>query len=300
MYELSNKMNINVEIYSVSCVPNKVICKDQHIKGYPTTRFYLPNSINGTEISAWKLHPHDLLRMAGISSASNQQQIIDITNAVGEDAKRQQQQKQKQRRRTKNDKSSPHFMDRSKIEIYNDAHLSFDFAMKTAVYTSDGPLSEDIQKVLKTFLEILQKTLPVTCTIQPVLQDLVDNFDSISKDDANLNKVLEKYPPPTKEWSVSSTQHGTGYTAGLWTLFHIMSIGLVEWNHMAIEDDQKLVPSKVADALRNYIEHFFQCDVCRLHFISEYDSCSYDRCNRLNYKKERYIGTTHPIPIMVI
>jgi hypothetical protein len=65
-----------------------------------------------------------------------------------------------------------------------------------------------------------------------------------------------------------------------------MSVGLVEWNQMVLHDSQLLVPSDVADHLRSYIENFFQCDVCRLNFMNEYDACSYDRCNRLISKRK--------------
>ena len=61
----------------------------------------------------------------------------------------------------------------------------------------------------------------------------------------------------------------------------MMSVGLVEYNEMSIDEEQHLVPAEVADSLRNYIQHFFQCEVCRLNFLSEYDACSHDRCNRL-------------------
>ena len=50
---------------------------------------------------------------------------------------------------------------------------------------------------------------------------------------------------------------------------------------MAMEDDQKIIPAEMADILRDYVEHFFQCEVCRLNFLTEFDACSYDRCNRL-------------------
>merc|ERR1711966_346769 len=42
-----------------------------------------------------------------------------------------------------------------------------------------------------------------------------------------------------------------------------------------------LYTSEVGDTLRDYIEHFFGCEVCRLNFLLEYDSCSLERCNRL-------------------
>ena len=90
---------------------------------------------------------------------------------------------------------------------------------------------------------------------------------------------MANHPPPRpiNKWSPASLQHGTGYTAGLWELFHVMSVGLVQWNHMALEDDQKIIPAEMADILRDYVEHFFQCEVCRLNFLVEILTRTTDR-----------------------
>ena len=60
-------------------------------------------------------------------------------------------------------------------------------------------------------------------------------------------------------------------------------VGVVEWNENVMEDADYLYypPSEVADMLRNYIENFFGCEVCRTNFLHEYDECGYRRCDRL-------------------
>ncbi|KAG7341656.1 Erv1 / Alr family protein [Nitzschia inconspicua] len=305
LHEMATKNNMKVETFAVSCVPNKSICKDQNVKGYPMTKFFPPHSINGTDISPFSLHPHDIMRKVGVSV----QQDINPQNSFNTDTKLEISSErnmnshvrgQQQHRRNEPAEvgiKAPYFLQRSRAEALQDAHLSFEFAMKTAVYTSDGPLPKEKQDVLKPFLRILQKTLPVTMSVQPLLNDLLKNFDMLVKGDDQLNTILERHPAPFKKWSESSTLHGTGYTAGLWTLFHIMSVGLVEWNQMVLDDDQLLVPSEVADHLRSYIEHFFQCDVCRLNFMSEYDSCSHDRCNRLISKRKGTLNQYIEFPL---
>jgi hypothetical protein len=246
-------------------------------------KFFPANSINGTDVSPWKLHPHEVLRMAGVTL---QEEALPAPDAVKQEAIKPQDKAnhnnpQNIRKKKQPSEKTPHFMHRTKMETFQDAQLSFQFAMKTAVYTSDGPLPAEKQNALRPFLEILQKTMPVYSAMQPLLHDLIENFDTIVQGDEQLMAILDKHPTPMNKWSKSSTQHGTGYTAGLWTLFHMMSVGLVEWNEMAIDEEQHLVPAEVADSLRTYIQHFFQCEVCRLNFLSEYDACSHDRCNRL-------------------
>lgn len=155
--------------------------------------------------------------------------------------------------------------------------------MKTAIFTQNGPLPEKPKIALHEFLLAMQKTLPSTSSMQPIVHDLLGNFETLVQSSDALNKILAKHPPPEpkNEWSRASLQHGTGYTAGLWILFHIMSVGLVQWNHITTTDNQKLIPAAMADIQRNYIEHFFQCEECRLNFLSDFDACMYDRCNRL-------------------
>lgn len=78
-----------------------------------------------------------------------------------------------------------------------------------------------------------------------------------------------------------------GYTCGLWQLFHIVTVGLVEYNMMIAANDDivlkeiSLSTVQSAETLRNFIESFFGCEVCRMNFLVAYDSCAHDRCSRL-------------------
>jgi LPXTG-motif cell wall-anchored protein len=40
-------------------------------------------------------------------------------------------------------------------------------------------------------------------------------------------------------------------------------------------------PADVAEILKRFISHFFGCDVCRRNFISNYDNCGQNFCERL-------------------
>ena len=103
-----------------------------------------------------------------------------------------------------------------------------------------------------------------------------------------------------------------GYTCGLWQLFHIMSVGVVEYNkhHHHGSLDDLIATRRASETLRNCklvvvdcylyfcachvyhrlifslssfpslldIDHFFQCDVCRMNFLSMYDTCAVSLC----------------------
>ena len=271
---MSQKLHATVETFALSCVPQRKICNDKEIHGFPTVMYYPPNSIIGTKLQPFNLHPEEIFQMAGVSTAAQE---------GGEKAVGVLQQFSSNQFKKENNTPKSYFISRNRSDVLHDAHLSFDFAMKTAIFTQNGPLPEKPKKALREFLFAMKKTVPSNSSLQPVVRSLLNNFEHITKSPVSLNEFMTGYPPPepTNIWSQASLQHGTGYTAGLWILFHIMSVGLVQWNHFTKDDELKITPAAMADILRNYIEHFFQCEECRLNFLADFDACMFDRCNRL-------------------
>jgi hypothetical protein len=70
----------------------------------------------------------------------------------------------------------------------------------------------------------------------------------------------------------------------------IESVGVVEWNlnNVAGKSKSFYTTIEAAESLRSFIEHFFGCEVCRINFMHEYDSCSFNRCERLSTKIGRF------------
>jgi hypothetical protein len=62
----------------------------------------------------------------------------------------------------------------------------------------------------------------------------------------------------------------SGYTCGLWTLFHMLVAGAPRAG---------LTPGEAMGAVRTYVEHFFGCAQCRDHFLSMHDGCEHGRCD---------------------
>jgi hypothetical protein len=176
---------------------------------------------------------------------------------------------------------------RTKTDIYNDAHLSFHFAMRNGIFMGPGPLTNETQDVFEEFLLLAKNAVPPTWILQRTIGALLDNFDSIVQDESHLLAVVDRHPPPVSSWS-SSCHHGEtgeGYTCGLWELFHIMTVGVVEYNRLVPLDAFDDIGVGTADAavvIRNYIHHFFGCEVCRHNFIEAFDACKYDHCTKLN------------------
>lgn len=99
-------------------------------------------------------------------------------------------------------------------------------------------------------------------------------------------------------WSQNCSKgvNGAGYTCGLWELFHIVTVGIVQWN-IASEHD-RVSTLDAADTIRDYIEHYFTCDECRKNFIAMYEACQFQRCDRLSKKvSEDAIKTWKQLPL---
>jgi hypothetical protein len=273
--DISKQYDIKIDTYAVSCVPHKSVCTGEDVSSYPKIKLYLDGSTQGTFINYWELHPFQILRSIGFE-VDMPEEDFDVSSEEAIDPNGDVDRK--------DGTSEAHFLPRTKKDIYNDAYLSFDFAMKNAIFIGEGPLTNSTREAFENFMYLAQATLPPTFGLQYMISEIVSNMEKVVESEENLLAIVNRFPPKKKSWSPSCTRGDpmAGYTCGLWELFHIMSMGLVEWNTMVIGDDWSYYrPEDSGESLRNYIEHFFGCEVCRLNFLHAYDACAYDRCNRL-------------------
>jgi Erv1 / Alr family len=267
-----------VQFYAVSCTVNKKLCRAQGISGYPKIRLFAANvQQNATkEVVYWKLHVFDVLDALQIhvKHLPVDSTVFDTT-IINDNS---------------NNKNKNLDEIRTKKQMFDDAYLSFDFNLRNAIYIHDGPLNNQTQAVLREWLELVKKTVPVVWQLHTVINALLKDFKRIVANEDHLVHILDQYPPPSKSWSPSCTKgmDGMGYTCGLWQLFHIVSVGLVEYNLMISANDDTVLSSLSirttdgAETIRNFVEHFFACDVCRYNFLKDYDDCAHDRCHRLS------------------
>lgn len=279
---------MSVETFAVSCVPHRGLCRDQNIKGYPKVKLFLAGSTNGTLVNWYEIHPFDILRMIGVVQHTR---LLDeeLIMATTKDTTPQIRSGQQQESIIQEEQF---FLKRTKADIYNDAYLSFDFSMRNGIFTSEGPLTNTTKDVFSEWVHSLQSFLPPTWSLQTMIGDIIDNMDHVVESEANLLEIVDKYPPKKKAWSRSCSRGDpfSGYSCGLWELFHILSIGLVEYNHLILGDDDWTTSrtQDAAETLRDFIEHFFGCEVCRLNFLHAFDACANDRCNRLSTNAGEY------------
>jgi hypothetical protein len=276
---------VSVETFAVSCVPHKHLCKDQNITGYPKVKLFLTGSTDGTLVSYYEIHPFDIMRMIGVQTTALDEELMKTTT---KDTTAQI----RSGRQEESIQEEQFFIQRTKKDIYNDAYLSFDFSMRNGIFTSEGPLTNSSKQVFSEWAHLLQSFLPPMWSLQTMIGDIIDNMDHVVQSEANLLEIVDKYPPKKKSWSHSCSRGDSfsGYTCGLWELFHIVSIGLVEYNHLILGDDDWTTSrtQDAAETLRDFILHFFGCEVCRLNFLLAFDACANDRCNRLSTDAGEY------------
>ena len=267
-------------MFAVSCVPWRPVCVDFAVDAYPKLFLFKDGSKEGREINQNDVHPFKILPLLGIH-------LDDLTLSQQEEAKQVESAAKTFTKESKeSDANNPKqfWLPRTKQDIYNDAHVSFDFAMRNSIFLENKPLTKKSAKAFALWIEQLVSAVPPTWALKSCFAEIFQSIDKVVQSEKALLEIVDKYPPKKRRWSRSCTRGDkyAGYTCGLWELFHIMSVGIVEWNVYSNGDDWYFFrPAESATVLRNYIEYFFGCEVCRQNFLHAFDSCEYDRCNRL-------------------
>lgn len=222
-----------IKFYAVSCTTNKVLCRMMNVKGYPQVKLFAAGATNVTAtVPYFNLHPFEIISTLGV-------ELKNVENLNGDHTASTHHKKTIKKAKTQRGG----FPVRTKQEVFDDAYLSFDFMLRNGIYMSNDPLDEKKTEAFRMWLELLKRMSPPTWHIQQTIRAVLDDFDRACKSEEDLLSILEPYPPRTKTWSESCTKGkaGMGYTCGLWQLFHIASIGLVEWNTMLNEGQDSLV-----------------------------------------------------------
>ena len=305
-----NTGQVPVAFYALSCVAHPTLCDAYEVESFPTILGFplLPSNATSTDVthdSPVVLNKNGLSDMTPDIIASNLG--FSVTHSTGKNIILQSEEDRKELEsryeslelesiRTKINRIE---YPKKLTDIYMDAALSLTFALEHGVYVKPGPLSEDRFQILKRFLDILLWTTPKEWGYVELLEDLRRDLPTIRMSKSHLRKVL--YSRNTHDWSIvgnskpntqtwsegcSHGNPGAGFTCGLWELFHIMTVGAAEQLEMAYtsgyHDLSILSNQAVALVIRDFIDAFFNCAVCREHFVNAYDSCDLQVCTRLS------------------
>ena len=197
---------IQVDTFAVSCVPFKNVCQHAHIHSYPTVRWYPPYSTNGTKLLHTDLVSATRIYAKFVPQAATMTTMTNMTTTRSASRTRQhttRPKKQHPSHQTKPNtpKHPTHYYTtpRTHDDTFRDAHVSFDFAMHTAIYTTTSeaaagqPLDDVKQQVLQDFLRVLHRTLPRSAYVSIGMNFVVLIFvfvsSSSTKDSTRTNRL---------------------------------------------------------------------------------------------------------------
>ena len=281
----------SVRFYAVSCVAHKDVCKSQNVSSYPTLKRFRGGSYEeagrgnvGQGVDVW-------LRELGLDGEGDTDDVGgNERGSSSSAAKREKLRKAAAVASAKRDKARVvPFREHDVHDAWADASTSFEFALRNGIYMENGPLPPEKSRAFREWLELLRASLPRQMgRTRHLIEGIMENFEVASGGQSSLNELTRKWGGPEEpSWRWRTCTYGDnhmGYTCGLWQLFHVMSVGVVEHNRNAGEDvgPAMIATLHASETLRNYIDHFFQCDVCRMNFLSMYDTCAFDGCHRLS------------------
>lgn len=262
-----------ITFHAISCSVYHWVCVQNNIKGFPTLLAFEANSAE--PILLKDPTPNDIAEAVGVKLKDLDQ---DYTRGTHDDAFRP----------VDILGASMDGMVRTKEAAYVDAALSLIHALKTEVYTSDnGFLDAKRRETFSDWIDLLYWTLPPTWILHTLINDLRNNIDSVITSEENLMYIVDKHVEVVTGgrtlWShqCSKGNEGRGYSCGLWSLFHIVSVGVIERHRAVLGARDQISTTFVAQTMRNYIEHFFGCEECQQYFLKMYDNCGFDHCRRL-------------------
>lgn len=256
-----------IAFHAVPCPKFAEICKDQGVKGYPSIKFYKAGSGEG-EVLKHSIDANGILEKMGVKDHKGEIDAVQNTE-IGENNKI-----------THGEVVMKTSRGVSVKDLFHDATLSFDFAMRNSIFMTNDALTNEQSKVLRNWLDIVNKSIPVSMkAVKEDVMTLEHHFDEITVSEDNLLKHISAKTKNSWSENCSKGVMGVGYTCGLWELFHVVTVGIVQWNIMAHD---RISTLDAADILKDYIENYFTCDECRKNFVTMYESCQFQRCERLS------------------
>jgi Erv1 / Alr family len=278
--QIAADQNERVDIYAISCHPNRRLCRQQTSTRYPIVRLFKRRDIEGIDMLYTDIHPLKALHKMGMQVEAAE--FVDDWDVPAPQINLYPTWQRILDDMLGNEREVRPYHHRTREELKADIHLSLDFALRDGLFTSDNPISPGAADALKAWLQLLHKTLPEAWEVHVLIDELLRDFNYISKHEGYLTRVLDQHPPENASWSeaCSKGDPDAGYTCGLWEMFHAMTVGVVNYN-MMIPEHRRISTEDAAMTLRNYVENFFGCIECRNNFLETFDSCAFNRCTRL-------------------
>jgi len=168
-------------------------------------------------------------------------------------------------------------------QVFHDATSSFFATIASSIYSkhphgSSLPLKES-QK-LAEFLDLLRWAFPPETKVHALAEELKQEFTIITLKEEGLLKILSRHMDLEEgvTWSErcsgdsGDNSHADPYSCGIWSLVHIISIGVAERHTSVVGDAERVSVQHAGQSIRSFIDAFFiGCDSCKRSWIELYD-----------------------------
>jgi len=329
---------IEVKFYAVSCSEHHWVCKDNNITTYPTVKAYKANSVNGQILESFT--PEFVADAIGVSLLEKRPSSVDEQQPMSQKKEHRRGEGHNTRgsmdsvnsnvgvSMDDDDDDEVHYDDvgynerphidilgasldgytRTKNDVYNDATLSFLYALKTDIFPPNDPypLSPEQKRAFVEWIDLLYWTLPPIWRLHTLINDIRSNIDDVVLGQHHLSHIVDLHRDVVmldndkNEWSklCRHGQAGAGYACGLWSLFHIVSVGVKERHKAVLGARDRVSTAHAAKTLRDYIANFMGCRECQDRFLEMYDNCGFQHCTRFDQQvvDKRKRGKNIPPP----
>jgi len=199
--------------------------------------------------------------------------------------------KEKELRHSKRGYSSP------SEQALQDAAASLFVTLSSSTYSQfprGSVLPHDMSDALREFIDLIRWAYPPETKVHDMAEDLKMEFFSISTSEDAMLKVIGRHfsLQNSVAWSPrcnneeDAEKDKGGYACGLWSLLHVLTIGVSERHHSVIGDVDRVTVPYAGKVIRAFIEKFFVgCDSCRKRWLEIYD----DTCAKDNHGVEGYV-----------
>lgn len=205
-------------------------------------------------------------------------------------------------------------------QVYYDATSSLLATLASSLYSPLPPgsaLSHDTASALVEMLDLIRWAFPPETPLHDLAEDLKLDFASVRAGEEGLTNILRRHAPAGRDvrWSprCQSRDGGGGYSCGLWTLLHVLSVGVAERHTSVVGGAERVSVSYAGRVLRSFIAHFFVgCRSCRELWLELYDEVvvkhrgeegwdslaiwMWEVHNEITVRRQRSAGTGHYHP----
>ena len=277
---------IEVNFYAVSCSVHHWVCMQNNIKGFPTILAFKENSVDPVQLK--EVTADNIAVAVGVDIKSSLRDAMQ--NGIDSDIEGEEDSEEEDFRTIDILGATLDGMSRTREAVYRDAALSFTYALKTEIFANrdgSGVLDTNQRDAFAEWIDLLYWSLPPTWILHTLINDIRVNLDSVLVSENTMQLMVQKHDDVVNgmhtTWSEQCSKgvEGAGYLCGMWSLFHIISIGVMERHRAVLGARDQIRTENVALTLRNYIEHFVSCEECRHYFVEMFDSCGFNHCRRL-------------------